>query len=320
MKWLTRIITASQWGREAAVPSNPGPSTEGMKTMASVSTLLPKSKPQAGTVHWFNQCVEQSKRGDFAEVVTITPGLANVMLQDNPNNRNLSEKKVAEYSRDMTQGRWTYNMEPIIFATTGELNDGQHRLHAIIEANRPQKMLVAFGAARESRTTIDQGMARTAGHYLAMQGVSDGNLCSSIARLVMSYERTGGRDYRDRSQTHAEVVARVLADDAILEAAKATRNISRFAKGLLTPSQIGACFYIFAEYDAEDAQAYLSQVCVGENIKRRDPAFTVRQALGSLDDEYRLRRIEIVMRGWNAFRQGRKLSQMQTTGNLPALV
>lgn len=288
--------------------------------MATLAKLAPRQQTEAGTVHWFRECIDKSTSGDFAEIVTVTPGLANVMLQDNPNNRNLSEKKVAEYARDMVEGNWTYNMEPIIFATTGELNDGQHRLHAIIEANRSQKMLVAFGAPRESRTTIDQGMGRTAGHYLAMQGVSDGNLCSSVARLVMSYENTNGRDYRDRSQTHAEVVARVLADDAIGESAKFTRQICRFAKGLLTPSQIGAAFYIFAEYNRDDAEEFLTQVCVGENIKRLDPAFAVRQALGSLEDEYRLRRIEIVMRGWNAFRQGRKLKQMQTTGSLPALV
>lgn len=273
----------------------------------------------AGTVAWFNDCIKRSQKGDFTEAVMIVPGLANVMLGRNPNNRNRSEKKVAEYARDMVEGRWLYNMEPIIIAISGELNDGQHRLQAIIESNTSQKMLVAFGATRESRTTVDQGMARSAGHYLAMQGVESSKSCASIAGLVMAYEATGGKSLRD-SRTHAEVVQRVLADDQIGAAAHFSNTVQKFAKGLLTPSQIGCCYYLFSKISASEAHEYLTQVCVGERIKRGDPAFAARQALGNVKGEQRIERMEVVFRGWIAYRQRRKLHLAKTFGALPALV
>jgi len=275
--------------------------------------------PDAGTVHWFKQCVERSHIEDFTDKVTVTPGLANCILQNNPNNRNLSEKKVREYASDMAGGRWVYNMEPIIIAVSGELNDGQHRLQAIIESNIPQTFLIAFGASRESRTTLDQGQGRTAGHYLAMQGVESGKACASIANSVIGLETSGGKNIRSGA-THAEIVERVKADQDIRSAAHFANTVARYARGLLTPSQIGTCHYMFGKHDVADAERYLTQVCVGENIKRGDPAFAVRQALGSMEREGRLDRIELAFRGWVAFRQGRKLTLAKVLGTLPALI
>ncbi len=306
-------FAAKMWGRLAAIHNT----SPGVNDMASIATLKPKSK--TGTVHWFNECVERSQSEDFTEKAVITPGLANVMLGNNPMNRNLAERRVIEYARDMAAGRWTYNMEPIIVAKTGELNDGQHRLQAIIESNTPQLMMIAFGAERESRTTVDQGAARTSAHYLSMDGVKHAALSAGLVRIVMAYEATAGSAVKT-NLTHAEVVARVKADKAVNEAAEFSEHTRKYARGMLTPSQIGALYYLFAELDENDATEFMTQVCVGENIKRGDPAFAVRQALAALEGEQRFGRIEIVMRGWVAFRQGRKLQLAKVLNTLPALV
>lgn len=314
MNWAANI-----WGRFAALHHNSGPGMEGQSTMATVSKIAPKTQVEPGTVNWLTQCLERGRKEVFSEVISINPGLADVILSKNANNRNLSEKRVFEYAKDMLNGRWVFNGEPIIIAIDGQLNDGQHRLQAVIESNRSQTMMFVFGVARESRVTVDQGAARTAAHYLAMNGGEYSALSAGIARIVLAYEVTAGAGVK-ANLTHGEVVARVSADDDIIKAAKFSDGVRKYAKGLLTPSQIGACYYLFSQDHPAEAETYLTQVCVGENIKRGDPAFAVRQALEGLRGELRFERIEICCRGWVAFRQGRKLQLAKTLGSLPALV
>lgn len=286
--------------------------------MASKVEKLPV-KPQAGTVHWLNECIERGKREVFSETVMMTPGLAAELLRRNPGNRILSEKKIARYTRDMLAERWAFNGEGLIVAATGELNNGQHRLSAVIEANRSVPFLIVFGVARETRTTVDQGLARTAAHYLTMDGIDNSKSCAAIAQIVIAMERSNGELTRI-DLSHSEIVARVLADPDIRAAARFSATVSRFAKGILSPAQIGACLYLFAEVHPRDADEYMRQVCVGENIKRNDPAFTVRQALGEIKGDRRAARMEAAMRGWVAFRQGRPLKHIKFLQSFPALV
>lgn len=313
---LRQLILTAAFRGQAAEEDNLGP---GGNTMATLAKLAPRQKTEAGTVHWFNECVERSRCGDFDERVTVTPGLAAIILERNPDNRNLSERKVTQYASDMLAGNWIYNGETIKIAKTGELNDGQHRLQAIISANKPIVMKLAFGLERDSRTTLDQGFARTAAHYLAMQGIPFGTLQVSVARFAMAYEQSGGASVK-ADFTNAEVISRVHADPEIHKAAQFADSVRKYAKGLLTPSQIGGLFYVFSDIDEIDATAFLTQVCVGENIKRGDPAFAVRQALAGFDGDIRIDRVEVAMRGWIAFRQGRKLQIAKCLGNLPALI
>lgn len=288
--------------------------------MANIAQIIPPGQSQAGTVHWFNDCVERSKSGDFAVPVIVTPGLASVLLNQNASNRPLNGDAVAQYARDMINGRWSYNMEAIIISKTGELNNGQHRLHAVIAANLPQKFLMAFGAERETRTTVDQGKGRTAGHYLSMTGVKNANVCAALTAMVMSYEE-GGRAIKNISKhTHIEITSRVQSDPLIHEAAQFAVSVNKYARDLISVSRIGAAYYIFADICPTDARKYLTQVCVGENIKRGDPAFAARHGLTGLENRSVNNQMEILFHGWNAMRQGRKLAHTKNNGALPALV
>jgi hypothetical protein len=291
--------------------------------MATVATLeRPKSKKiEAGTVHWFNECVARGKREVFSEMVTVTPGLANVILESNPDNRNIKPIKLAQFAADMLAGRWTFNGEAVKISTEGLLNDGQHRLSAIREAGTPHPLLFIFGLARESRTTLDQGAARTAGDYLAMDGIGNGNMAAGIARMVMAFEDGNGRTIsKAKEYTNAQVVARVKADPAILAATHYAGNANKYTRGMAIPSIVGSCFYILSGEHAEDARAYMDQVCYGENIRRGDPAFAVRTALVNMERVDKAARMEMIFRGWNAYRQNRPLSLAKSLGSFPALV
>lgn len=280
-----------------------------------------KRKITAGTVHWFNQCIERGKCEPFAEVVKITPGLADHILKFNPDNRKLKPVKQGQYATDICAGQWKLNGETVIVAKDGFLNDGQNRLTAVVEAGLPIDTFIAFGVERETRTTVDQGAARTAGDYLAMLGVSHGNQIAGIARLVMAYEASGGKSIgKAKDFTNAEVVQRGLNDAAVGRAACYANVAARHTRFLAAPSIIGACLYILRNEDEAVADEYMNQIAYGENIRRGDPAYAVRSALTNLDRLDKSARMEMIFRGWNAYRKNRPLTLAKSLGTFPALV
>lgn len=293
--------------------------------MASVTDLLdrpPKAKKvEAGTVTWFKECLTRGLREPFAEVTTITPGLAEYILTNNPDNRKLKPVKQGHFATDMVGGSWELNGEPIIIAKDGALNDGQNRLFAIIEAQTPVETFVTFGVERATRTSVDQGAARGAGDYLVMLDIPHANQSAGVARLVIAYGRNGGKSIRGRRDiTNTEIKNRVLADEALIDAARYAHATARYLRGMASPSVVGACLYILRDENRFEADDYIGQVAYGENIKRGDPAFAVRTALVNHELQDASARMEIIFRGWNAYRQNRPLTLAKTLGTFPALV
>lgn len=286
--------------------------------MASKVTKL--FKPEAGTVHWLNDCIERGRQQPFAEVTTLTPGLANVLLANNPDNRPVRPVKVRHYANDMRRGRWPLNGETIILSREGSLNDGQNRCLAVIEANTSIPVTLFFGAERETRLTVDQGAARGAAAYLGMEGASNATTQASVARMVLAYEAEDGQSINNSLVSPTEVYDRARQDRGIEVAAGYAHQRAAAMQAYAAPAIIGFAHYALSHVDEHDAVAYLDQVTLGEALKRKDPAYTVRDRLLTIGKSSRGPKVETIFRGWNAFRQGRSLTIVKVLGNLPALV
>lgn len=288
--------------------------------MASISKIAPKAQPDHATIHWLNTCIERGRHEIFTDRVLVVPGVAAELLRRNPDNRNISAVKAEHYARDMAAGRWAENGETVIVSQSGELNDGQHRMQAVIDSNSVIPFLFVFGVPRETRITVDQGAARGAGDYLSMLGIQYARNAGVATKFIIAFERSGGKSISARgSVTNAEVVARVRADGEIIKSAAFAHHSYQSYRSLFSHSVMTACHYILAEIDASDANDYLTQIALGENIKRGDPAFAVRQAFLS-DKRERQDAMEVIFHGWNAYREGRPLKIAKCFGTLPALV
>lgn len=305
-----------------AAKKQPGLSTELKEiTMPSVLNLntptASKKQPQAGTVHWLNECVELSRQGIFSEVALLTPGLAEVLLKRNAENRPLRPMKIAQFSRDMAAGKWSLNGEAIIIANDGGMTDGQHRCYGVIDANTPVPVLFTFGPERETRLTLDQGSMRSAGDFLGMEGVPNAVLQAAIARLIIAYHRSGGKDLNAANYiTSSEVRERVAIDRGINEAATFGHTNGRYSKRFVAGSAIGFVYYLLADIDQADAADFLEKVCRGEGLKVRDPAHTLRERLlGGRTP--RDRKIAAMLKAWNFHRRGMKVSLGSLNSELP---
>lgn len=124
------------------------------------------------------------------EVKTITPEYAKYLLENNyKNNRKVHQTEVEKYARDMKNGKWitgVYNsrIEPICISKKGELLDGQHRLLAIIEADKPIRMYIQKNMDEKSFRMMDNGIRRTVAD--ALGNVDYSKDISALLKMVVA--------------------------------------------------------------------------------------------------------------------------------------
>jgi hypothetical protein len=294
------------------------------KTRQALVGAKPGKEPgvkNAATVGWFRECVHRSRNEIFSEIKTVTPAMAEVLLNQNHDNRNIRPVKLDQLISDMQNGRWAMNGEPLIFAKDGSLNDGQHRLMALVQAKVPLPMLFVFGVERETRTTVDQGATRSPGDYLHMGGVANGAIVAAIARLRISYEKADREVLGATNRiTAAEIMERVKNDRTLATSATYANRHSARTKRMCTATVIGFCHNVLLAENATEGLAFMDMLCTGENISRTDPAFRAREKLMNIGRTSNAVRVEIIFRAWNAYREKRGMTTIPVHGRLPELV
>lgn len=238
-----------------------------------------------------------------SKVADLTPELAAVLLERNPNNRAVKWNKVQDFAHDIKGGAWKFNGEPIIIAKDGLMNDGQHRCQAVLESKTTIPALFVFGVDRESRETLDQGAVRGAPDYLSMRGYSHQNNLAAMARCLWQW-RTFGEitNARGSSPTRSEVVATVEKNPGLM---KSFAFVDRpNARSIRSVSVLGFCHFAFRSVSNQTSADYFMDALIdGAELKSGDPILTVRNRL--IADRSSLRtpdKAELLFRAWNAHR------------------
>lgn len=290
------------------------------KVIEKVFSPTNNTVPPHGSPAWFHMTAAKADVSIISERVTLTPELATELLRNNPDNRFIRDAKMAQIADDIRHGRWIFNGEPILISKEGLLNDGQHRCSAVVETNTPIDTMIIFGLERASRITVDQGAAKSSADYLSMEDVPNATVVSSVGRLLLAYERSGGKNFAGSSYISAgEIVSRFRDDPYVARSATFAASMHTYAKKLAPPSIIGLCHCLMSRIDPGAAEDFLRQLCVGENIRKSDPAFAAREGLFR-ERLTREEKVHLIIRGWNAYRQNRSLKLAKLVGNIPALV
>ncbi len=119
------------------------------------------------------------------EVEAVTPGQAAKWLEARAPNRTVQSRIALSMARDMAAGRWQVTHQGIAFDVDGRLLDGQHRLSAIIIANREVAMMVTRGLPRETQLVIDDHRRRSGADVLTIeQGYVVDAVAVALLRLM----------------------------------------------------------------------------------------------------------------------------------------
>ena len=121
--------------------------------------------------------------------VRVTPKLAKEWLTTNIGNRRIRVGQVKKYARDILSDNWWFTGDPIRHDDRGQLRDGQHRLSAIILADKPLRMTVLYGFPVEAVKFFDCGIPRHFGDCLNFDGEKHYKTLSSATRAVYLYKR-----------------------------------------------------------------------------------------------------------------------------------
>ncbi len=122
------------------------------------------------------------------QLETITPKKAAEWLKKNTTNRPLSQPWINRLAAIILDGKWQVNGDTVRFNGDGTLVDGQHRLHAVLVANKPVESYVVRDVPQEAFDTIDQGHKRTNADVLARRGEKHYVCLAAAAARVWQYE------------------------------------------------------------------------------------------------------------------------------------
>ena len=255
---------------------------------------------------WLNAAFARGMRERFAEVVSITPRLAEMMLQSNTRNRALSATTAKKYAESMSRGEWMLSAQGISFSCNGMLIDGQHRLAAIILAERAVKCTIWFGCAADEFQVLDAGRARSPGDILSIEGMDNYHVRAAVAQIMWRI--------RNRTQSGAPRLvvaqfARELAGDAM---DKAILHANRSKRVLNPTAMVIAIYSILTQSNfAHRIDAFCEGVKTGASLDPKSPILALREFFRTSSALSRNSRDRVVLEAsavviaWNAFIKGR---------------
>lgn len=250
--------------------------------------------------------------------MNISPVMAEVMLEHNTGNRPLNRRNVSRLAKMMKAGDWHLTGHSIVFSKDGTLNDGQHRLSAIVESGMTIRADVRFGIERAAFAYTDIGDKRTSAHALGIAGEKNAALLAAAIRLSISFE---SNDFNFKTPIAPADAFDVLEKTPAFReaAAKAVRWCKEFAP--ITPSVFAFTYRACAAISSHEADLFFSRLATGVDIKRAtDPVNVARRYFINAAEARGARpirdQVAVIFKAWNAWRAGetRKYLRLRVDG------
>lgn len=288
---LRRLNWAEQ--RASGKPGDPFPRVEdygGLARMTPSANPAPAAPhgdggPAADGVSWAMETINRDKALRY--------------LAANTHNRRVVQAHVDGITRDIMQGRWMLNAQPICFSRTDRLLNGQHRLMAVVAADGVIQAPVVRGVADAAQSTYDIQARRLPEFGAGLESFGDKALLAAMANLLITHEMPGRGRARSKA-TASDLHAVVKAHPGLVEQRGYARKMVDFGRA----SVIGYGAYVILREDPERGVAFLKALETGAGLPEGHPILALRLAL------QRLRRakasqeeqLQALLQGWGRYR------------------
>jgi hypothetical protein len=217
-----------------------------------------------------------------ADIVLITPDLARKLLKRNQTNRKLRDYHVKRLYRMIVGDRWYFNGDSIKIDHEGNLQDGQHRLTAIIEANIPVRCLLVTGIERRAFATIDtMRMPRSFGDVIHLKGGTkySAQIGTALAWLIRYDRKMLAQHFLPENKIEHDEIERKFADCPKIEEAV---ERAMAAKKIVSPAMLGCTYYILTRaHQYELADRMIDTMVDPSRCSLDDPFYQLRSWLAS---------------------------------------
>lgn len=247
----------------------------------------------------------------------ITPALAEQYLRQNTSNRSLRPNKVEKYAKEMREGRWKEGTgDTIKICPDGRILDGQHRLAAIVKAEKSFHLTIADGVSPDVFDVLDIGSSRTARDMFKIAGKQYDSLAPAIIRRYIEMKSGKYGDSHGRESPTPTVLLETYDLDPKLwngicnNAQEWGKKFSR----ILEASVIGSFYALTREINTDQAFQFMEQLCTGNDIANPTIA-TLRQKL--LNDKVSTLKMPtlykdiLIIKTWNAFRNNKLIKNLK---------
>ncbi len=201
-------------------------------------------------------------------------------LRANRLNRPLRRGHVAFLAREIEQGLWQLNGQPIVISDTEDVLDGQHRLHAVIESGGIIRTMVVYGISKEAFKTIDTGAARSGADALSVwfPGRLIGVTKSVGTAVVWCNSLEQGHIRTKEKMANAEVIEYAQQHPSIWKCAETVHGYPKEPR-LLSLGISTALYEMFQRRNEAKADRFIRDISVGEMINVGSPEFVLRSLL-----------------------------------------
>jgi len=212
------------------------------------------------------------------KVEYITPESASDYLEKNNGNRDLSSSHVREYQQMMSKGEWMLAPDAIAFDQDGNLINGQHRLHAIIESDTTQPFLIVRGLSPRVFEVADQGRRRNLGQALGLDGFSNARDLSALGKRVFNFEKGTSMDRKVTTVEGLDFIKHHMPE--ISDAITKTQSLRNEAKGLWRPACYRFVYFTMMWRNEKKAWEFIEGVATGVGFSSKDdPRRRLRERL-----------------------------------------
>lgn len=251
-------------------------------------------------------------------LISMTPSLARDILErcNTPENRKrFRPHRVPAYARAMLAGDWVDCPGQVSFDTEGKLINGQHTLHAVVQAGIDQVLAVTTGCSSRSFLGFDSGMKRSNGQVLKMtNGVKYPDKAATVIRMALRYTlrhelgaRWAGMTLPQITLLPAETCRILETNPHLIEAVEVANALYERNKGA-GGIPVGATGTLLALVDHPRVVEFVERIALGYGLEPGDAALACRNAMlsqsarGGPAPDFRL---AILIKGWQKWISGR---------------
>ena len=219
------------------------------------------------------------------KIVTMTPEWAEQLLALNTHNRLLSKNRVSFYESIIARGQWKTTHQGVAIDWNNVLQDGQHRLHAIVNTGQSVLMQLSTNTDPSNYEAIDAGKKRSASDTIGLLGAKNATKVAAAIRGYLLYQR-----YPEK------VWVGNIFNNITISDIKACYESAPDVVDQLTFSAVGAynifkplnasaliCFLLLA-YSCDrtdDALEFVDKLGSGKNLNIYDPILSYRNFLSN---------------------------------------
>lgn len=254
---------------------------------------------------------EFSLNGVCIELHRVTPGVAREWLACNTHNRTLKETGLSKLVTSMERGDWLFNGDPIRFDETGTLIDGQHRLHACVQAEMPIDVLVVSGLPATAQDTVDTGIQRKLADSLRLRGETNSNELAAAINFLWRYENGRVRENSSVAPSMQQALAFVDQRPRLRSSVNATAHRAWGSK-----RAAAVAHYLVAALSQQDSEAFFEGVFTGVNLGSHDSRLRLRERITQLSRDRETNRspahvLALYLKAWNDFVTGRECKTLR---------